>query len=89
MSYQQDCSKWMRDLLKLDKLIAIKDAPIPIKFFGGLDKAYFKGDIFTYQIHKGMHIIYHPILNMNMHIDIDNFMLLNDFRDQQIDKLIH
>ena len=70
------------------KIIAIKDAPIPIQPWGGLDRAYYKGDIFNLRISNGMYIIYHPILDEEMEVNKNNFLSLDDFRDNQINKII-
>jgi len=82
------------------KVIAIKDAPVPItksgftrkgKFY---DKAYYRGDVF--EVHdrttwgtEDYLIIYHDKLEINMDVDSKNFITLREYREQQLNKLLN
>lgn len=85
------------------KVIAINDAPIPKNGYYNngvyLDKAYYKGDIFS--VIGGGYlggvsvigyfdflIIYHDKLGAEMEVSKDNFISLEDYRNQKIDEII-
>lgn len=81
------------------KVIAINDSPIPNNgyyFFNGvyLDRAYYKGDIFTvieddfnHPFH-GRILIWHDKLRSEMDVDANNFLTLEEYREKQIDKIL-
>jgi hypothetical protein len=77
------------------KVIAINDAPFrsPHHHNGVYyERAYCKGDIFevydrsTWGTEDHL-IIYHDKLETTMDVNPDNFITLEDYREQQIDKL--
>lgn len=78
------------------KVIAISDAPIPEKgyYHKGVyyDRAYYKGNIFevlnrsTWGTEDHL-IIYHDKLETTMDVDPTNFITLEEFRNQKLDKL--
>ena len=81
------------------KVIAINDSPIPNNgyyFFNGvyLDRAYYKGDIFTVmedgfnKMGGGRILIWHNKLEAEMDVDANNFLTLEDYREKQIDKIL-
>lgn len=79
----------MKIFNKFVQVIAIKDAPIVnSKQFGNV-QAYKKGDkfevmsSFTDQI-----VVWHPVIGSTMACDSDNFELLEEFRDKQINKIL-
>lgn len=78
------------------KVIAINDAPFrsPHHHNGVYyERAYHKGDIFEVYDRtstswgKDYLIIYHDKLETTMDVNPDNFITLEDYREQQIDKL--
>jgi hypothetical protein len=80
----------MKYFNKFSQVIAIKDAPIVnSKQFGNGIQAYKKGDkfevmsSFTDQI-----VIWHPKINSTMACDSNNFELLEDFRDKQLNNVL-
>lgn len=78
------------------KVIAINDAPIPEKgyYYGGvyIDRAYYKGNIFEVYdkpIHpKDYLIIYHDKLEITMDVDPSNFISIQEYRNQQLNKIL-
>ena len=79
------------------KVIAIKDAPVPItksgftrkgKFY---DKAYYRGDVFDIWDNPNADYleIYHDKLEMTMDVDPDNFITLREYREQQLNNLLN
>ena len=81
------------------KVIAINDAPIPKNGYSSngvyLDRAYYKGDIFdSYEtfgderVTKVFMLIYHDKLGAEMEVDSNNFIKLEEHRNQQIDKIL-
>lgn len=81
------------------KVIAINDAPIPQKGYHHkgvyYERAYYKGDIFElYDRHswnshdKAYLIIHHDKLETTMDVDPENFITLDVYRQQQIDKIL-
>lgn len=79
------------------KVIAINDAPIPQRgyYHNGvyMDRAYYKGNIFqVYDItltkSTDYLIIYHHILEMNMDVDPSNFISIEEYREQQLNKIL-
>jgi hypothetical protein len=88
------------------KVIAINDAPLPLKAFRAIPKkgyyykgvyierAYYKGDIFevydkcTGRGHgKSYLIIHHDKLETTMDVDPNNFITLEEYRNQKLDQL--
>lgn len=78
------------------KVIAINDAPIPEKgyYHKGVyyDRAYYKGNMFevydraTWGTEDHL-IIYHDKLETTMDVYPGNFITLEEFRNQKLDKL--
>ena len=84
------------------KIIALVDAkdpttpfPSDAPDFKNIERAYFKGDIFevnreSIEDNSYMYTyIYHPILDLDLSVRSENFMLLEDWRVSQIDKIIN
>lgn len=79
------------------KVIAINDAPIPERGYlhNGVyyDRAYYKGNIFEVYDMTGTTwgrdylIIYHDKLETTMDVDPNNFITLEEWRNQKLDKL--
>ena len=79
------------------KVIAINDAPIPIRpssemWYGKYKRkiAYDKGDIFDtqYFTDKSIVIYNHHFDNNTMDVRVKNFITLSEWRLKQIDKII-
>ena len=85
------------------KVIAINDAPTATdKYFmlrnhiNGvyLDRAYYKGDIFTVmedgfnKMGGGRILIWHNKLEAEMDVDANNFLTLEEYREKQLDKIL-
>lgn len=85
------------------KVIAINNAPIPQKGYYHnqlrnnsiyLDRAYYKGNIFRVtedgfnKMGGGHIIIWHDKLGAEMDVDANNFITLEEWRNQQIDKIL-
>ena len=81
------------------KVIAINDAPTPKNGYSSngvyLDRAYYKGDIFTvtedgFNKMGGSHIIiWHDKLDAEMDVDANNFISLEEYRDMKLDTLLN
>lgn len=80
------------------KVIAINDAPIPERGYNHkgvyYERAYLKGDIFeVYDRHswnshdKAYLIICHDKLETTMDVDPNNFITLEEWRNQKLNKL--
>ena len=81
-----------------DLVVAINDGPIPkygfIKGKIHLDRAYKVGD--TFRVYRESIedssrrrlIIWHPILETEMDVNIDNFMTLSEYRDIKLEELL-
>ena len=81
------------------KVIAINDAPTPKNGYHSngvyLDRAYYKGDIFECHednepfLEKGQAmVILHHKLGAEMEVDSNNFITLEEYRNQQLDKIL-
>lgn len=77
------------------KVISIKDAPLAQNGFtyNGvyLDRAYYRGDIFEVapkSISDKFFIILHDKLGFEMAVDKLNFISLEEYRNQKINKLL-
>ena len=74
------------------KVIAIKDAPLAEKGYHHngvyLDRAYYKGDIFELvQSFHNSYIIWHDKINTKMEVDANRFITLEEWRNNQIEKI--
>jgi hypothetical protein len=85
----------MKTFNKFSQVIAIKDAPIVnspthlAKQFGNVIQAYKKGDKFeVMSSFVDEIVIWHPVIGSTMACDSDNFELLEEFRDKQINKIL-
>jgi hypothetical protein len=80
----------MKTFDKFSQVIAIKDAPIVnSKQFGNVIQAYKKGDKFeVMSSFVDEIVIWHPVIGSTMACDSDNFELLEEFRDRQINKIL-
>ena len=81
------------------KVIAINDAPTPKNGYSSngvyLDRAYYKGDIFeSYEtfgderVNSVYLVILHHKLGAEMEVDSNNFITLEEWREQQINKIL-
>ena len=81
------------------KVIAINDAPTPKNGYHSngvyLDRAYYKGDIFeSYEtfgderVNSLYLVILHHKLGTEMEVDSNNFITLEEYRNQQLDKIL-
>ena len=81
------------------KVIATNDAPIPQKgyYHRGVyvNRAYYKGDIFeSYEtfgderVNSLYLVILHHKLGTEMEVDSNNFITLEEYRNQQLDKIL-
>jgi hypothetical protein len=75
------------------KVIAINDAPTPKNGYHSngvyLDRAYYKGDIFeSYETFGKYLVILHHKLGTEMEVDSNNFITLEEYRNQQLDKIL-
>ena len=80
----------MKTFNKFSQVIAIKDAPIVnSKQFGNVIQAYKKGDKFeVMSSFSDQIVVWHPMIGSTMALDADNFELLEEFRDRQINKIL-
>lgn len=80
----------MKTFNKFSQVIAIKDSPIVnSKQFGNGIQAYKKGDKFeVMSSFSGQIVIWHPVIGSTMACDSDNFELLEEFRDKQINNIL-
>ena len=80
----------MKTFNKFSQVIAIKDAPIVnSKQFGNGIQAYKKGDKFeVMSSFSDQIVVWHPMIGSTMALDADNFELLEEFRDRQINKIL-
>jgi hypothetical protein len=80
----------MKKFNKFSQVIAIKDAPIVnSKQFGNGIQAYKKGDKFeVMSSFNDQIVVWHPMIESTMALDSDNFELLIDYRDKQINSVL-
>jgi hypothetical protein len=80
----------MKIFNKFVQVIAIKDAPIVnSKQFGNEIQAYKKGDKFEVMSSFSNEIVvWHPMIGSTMACDSNNFELLEDFRDKQLNNVL-
>lgn len=80
----------MKTFNKFVQVIAIKDAPIVnSKQFGNGIQAYKKGDKFeVMSSFDDQIVIWYPKINSTMACDSNNFELLEDFRDKQLNDVL-
>lgn len=71
------------------KVIAINDGPDNGYIHNGVyfSKPYYKGQIFEVSSDKGWLVIKHDKLGVDMEVSIYNFMKIEEWRNQQIEKL--
>jgi hypothetical protein len=75
---------------KFSKIIAIKDSPvIDSSQFGKRIQAYKTGDVFeVMSSFSDQVVVWHPKIESTMAMNSDNFVLLSEWRNDKIEKLI-
>ena len=69
-------------------IIAIKDAPI-VESGGDSKQAYKIGDKFkVISDYEDVYVIWHPLVESTMAVNGENFELLEEYRQKQINKII-
>jgi hypothetical protein len=69
-------------------IIAIKDAPI-VESGDDSKQAYKIGDKFEFILNFGdVYVIWHPLVDSTMAVNRENFELLEEYRQKQINKII-